>query len=135
MDNVYRVTIPDEYGGGWVDIRDRIGWAQEAYIEAQGVKPSEPDEEGNRHIMPDYFEMGMAKLKTYILAWSLTDEAGAPIPITREGFGSPDLPGDLGGWIIREAEAHYAERRRTKRGVGRTQPDDGRADSGEQGAG
>lgn len=127
METTHRLEIPEEYGGGWVEIRDRLGAAQELYIESQFMRATVVPGE-SPVVAPDFYAWTIAKWRTYIVAWSL------PLPVDVYGFESQDFDGDLGGWIIREAEAHYAERRRTKSGVDRTQPDAGRADGAEQGA-
>ena len=123
----HRIEIPDEYGGGWVDIRDRLGMAQELYIESRLMRATVVRGK-SPHVEADFYAWTMAKLRTYIVAWSL------PIPADHDGFESQDFNGDLSGWIIREAEAHYAERRRTKSGLDRIEPDAGRPAGDEQGA-
>lgn len=119
METTHRLEIPEEYGGGWVDIRERLGAAQELYIESRLMRTViHPGEAPT--VEPDFYAWTLAKWRTYIVAWSL------PLTVDQSGFESQDFDGDLGGWIIREAEAHYAERRRTKSGLDRTEPDAGR---------
>ncbi|MFZ2738429.1 MAG: hypothetical protein WAY02_09380 [Burkholderiaceae bacterium] len=110
----HRIEIPDEFGGGWVEIREKRSWADVKRIDQQALR-WEGDGSGQVIGKMDMLEQGIAKLEAAVVRWSLTDENGSSIPPDRGGFVHADFDPELGDWMIEQIDAYYAGRSRTKR--------------------
>jgi hypothetical protein len=114
----HRIEIPDDLGGGWVEIRAKRSWADVKRIDQQAIK-LEGVEGGSGSFIGkmDLLEQGIAKLESAVVRWSVTDENGGPIPPDRGGFVHPDFDPEFGDWLIEQIDAYYAGRTRSKRGA------------------
>lgn len=112
----HKIEIPDDLGGGWVEIREKRSWADVKRIDQQAIKLEGADGGGGSFIgKMDLLEQGIAKLEAAVVRWSLTDEHGGALPPDRGGFVHPDFDPELGDWLIEQIDAYYAGRSRSKR--------------------
>lgn len=117
----YKLVIPDELGGGWVEIREKRSWADVKKIDQEAIH-WEGGTDGKEAIgKMDLLEQGIAKLESAVVRWSLTDENGSTIPPNRGGFVHEDFDPELGDWLIDQIDAFYAGRSRSKRAAAATQ--------------
>ena len=117
---VHRLEIPDELGGGWVDIRKSTGWKTRVDITGKAIAAVGEDAPALEFGIAEAIE----KFLAYIVAWSLVDDDGEPVEVTREFIESDDFDGEIGGFILREADAWYAQRRLSKRRTPRAEQGD-----------
>ena len=115
----HKLEIPDDLGGGWVEIREKRSWADVKKIDQQALKWESNDGEVIGKM--DLLEQGIAKLESAVVLWSLTDENGSSIPPNRGGFVNPDFDPELGDWLIEQIDEYYAGRSRTKRAAAAAQ--------------
>lgn len=116
---MHKLIIPDELGGGWVEIREKRSWADVKRIDQQALKWESNDGEVIGHM--DLLEQGIAKLESAVVLWSLTDENDSPLPPSRGGFVNPDFDPEVGDWLIDQIDAYYAGRSRSKRAAAAAQ--------------
>jgi hypothetical protein len=115
----HRLEIPDDLGGGWVEIREKRSWADVKRIDQQAIKWESNDGVTVGHM--DLLEQGIAKLESAVVLWSLTDENGSAMAPNRGGFVNPDFDPEVGDWLIDQIDAYYAGRSRSKRAEAATQ--------------
>lgn len=111
----------DRYAGGFVDIHDRRGWADQQKIEGKGLRAIPMSGSDLDNLNADNIELeitlygrGLEVLRTAVVAWSLTDAEGQPLPANARGFNHADFPPDVGEWIVERIDAFYAAQRRTE---------------------
>ena len=114
----YRIELetfdPVLYPDGWVDIKDARSWADSTRIDSASLQMTPASNGAEMQVRADLLARGLKVLETAVIAWSLTDDAGAPVPATPSGFQSDALDADLGEWLLDQIEAHYAAQRRTQ---------------------
>lgn len=99
------------YPGEWVDIRARRSWAARQRVDAATIGQSQVV--GNElRVMPDLMARALAMLEEAVVAWSLRDASGEPLPVGRGGFQHDDFDEHLGDWLVRAVEAYYDGQRR-----------------------
>ena len=103
---------PERFAGQWVDIKAELSFYEAAEWDA-GLDAITPTVLSNGaagnvslgRISPadqDAHKLGLA-----LVAWSLVDRDGGPLPPTQQGVKSPDFPGGVGHWILAQAAEHY----------------------------
>lgn len=135
-----RITIPDDLGGGWIEIKDRRSWADSNRIASAGLRMREglTQAEIEAAQPSDLMEIdGHGKsaigIAVSVLKWS--DGLIGAHTSMRDWLDSDDLDEDLGDFLETAVEDYYASRRRSKRGSAEAQPDAGRGAGDDEGAG
>ena len=112
------------YAGGWVDVKTKRPYAVARKIESESMrvipKPGVDLENlsvDEVEIIPDLLGKGLAELGWHVVAWSLKDESGQPIPTGRAGILHEDFDDELGDWLTTRIDEIVAEGRRSKRGL------------------
>jgi hypothetical protein len=120
----------ERYPGGWADIKLGRPFAAGRKIESAGVKmfPKPGADLDNLkaddvELVYDQLSQGLATLEWHVIAWSLEDAGGNPLPVNRAGFLHEDFDDDLGAWLIDRINFHVEESRRSKRGMATTGSD------------
>lgn len=126
MPGVHRITIPEELGGGWADIKARMSLADKTRLQMPGISVGAAFD-GNGELTAnvqtfDFLENQLAPLWVALVAWSLVDDVGAPLPVSREGVLSDALPADVGEYLLEQVKEYYASSGRTKSGVATAEP-------------
>lgn len=100
-----RIDLPGEQ---WIEIKDRRSWADTKRVESASFRLG-ADASGEFAAGVDLLEEGIAKILTYVTAWSLDK------PIARATLLSDDFDGALGDEIeIAIAKAYSAAERSPK---------------------
>jgi hypothetical protein len=119
---LHRIEIPEEYGGGWVDIKARRSWKDSNKIAGAGfrIKPGVTQDEIQaaqaEGRMADLMEMDThgrlsAPLETAIVA---TSEGLKPEGMSvRDWLDSEELDEDVGDHLIKEVTGYYESKART----------------------
>lgn len=125
MANVERINLGDfdaeRYPAGWVDVRTKRGFhverkirdAQMKIVPKPGVDLDELSA-STVDLIFDGADAGTRTLEAHVIAWTLTDDAGAALPVSRAGFESEDFDADLGEWLIERIEEIVKAHRRSK---------------------
>jgi hypothetical protein len=106
-----RIAIPEEMGGGWVELRDSLSYAQKQRLDTAGttVRRTElgvvVDDEINM------YEHFIATVEAYVAGWSLD------VPADRSGVESDALTEDVGEWLFEQIKEHRAATVRSKSGA------------------
>lgn len=120
--DVHRIEIPEEYGGGWVDIKARRSWAASVRREASalrikdGVTAADVEVAQRMGHVNDVLEFDplsrmVTSLREAIVA---TSEDVRPSDISISAWlTSDELDEGLGDFLMETVEEHYAARRRT----------------------
>lgn len=77
-------TRLDLSDGDWIDVRDRLTWGQQMEMQAAGIERRQTLNAGGNDMNIDIVSFNLARLKTFIVAWSFTDpesESDAPVPV------------------------------------------------------
>lgn len=99
------------YPAEWVDIRPRRSWAARQRVDAATIGQSQVV--GNElRLMPDLMARSLAILEEAVVAWSLKDASGAPLPVGRAGFQHADFGEEIGDWLVNRIEQYYQAHRR-----------------------
>lgn len=131
--NVQRVEIPDEFGGGWVDLRVRRSWkasndaAADTYRIRDGVTDAEISQAREAgtlaHLyVPDLHARLAGRLATRIVDSSLLEREGRRLTV-RELLDSDDLDEELGDWLDDQVEELVKASARSKSGMDGAQPE------------
>lgn len=118
--DTHRIDIPEEFGGGYVDIKAKRSWKDSNKIAGagfrirQGVTQEEITAAQQEGRMADLMEMDThgrlsAPLETAIVA---TDRKPDGVSV-RQWLDSDDMDEDLGDYLIKEVDAYYESRTRT----------------------
>ena len=110
-----------EYAGEWVDIRESLSWRQRNDVDVgwMKIRPSiTQSSDGTQGVSARFAEIPavervMVLMETALVAWSLKDRNGAPLPVGRAGLDHEDFDGELGDWLLQLVQKYYAAFRRT----------------------
>ncbi len=114
----------ERYPNGWADIKLRRPYSAGRKIESAGVKmfPKVGTDLDNLRsedveLVLDQLSQGLATLEWHVIAWSLEDAGGNPLPVNRDGFLHEDFDDALGDWLVDRINFYVDENRRSKRGM------------------
>lgn len=105
---VKRIEIPEELGGGWVELRESLSWAQKQKLDVAGttyVRGVGFNDEIN------LYEHFVGIVEAYVFAWSL------PVPPDRTGIESEALTEEVGEWLFEQIKEHRDSTVRSKSGA------------------
>lgn len=133
----YRIDIPAELGGGWVEIKEKRSWADSNRLAGsalqlrQGLSATDitaAQEGGASDIFSIETHQAIAmELEVSIVA--VAPELFGAASSVREWLASDDLDEDVGDFLLGEVRGYYASRRRSKSGTVEPEPGTGRGDS------
>ena len=103
-----RIEIPDEMGGGWVELRDSLSFAQSQRLDTAGVTYIRGVGFGETVNLYEHF---IGLVEAYICGWSL------PVPPDRTGIESDALTDAVGEWLFEQITEHRAATVRSKSGA------------------
>lgn len=141
-----RVAIPEELGGGWVEIRERRGFLARTRLDEAGLRIRE-DVTSDAFLAAQasgrFGEVMEADGTGRVLVLMETAIAGIDPGVLRaHGVGtvpallrSDDLSEELGDWLLARCVEICDAEVRTKSGVGGAEPDAGRDAGGDEGPG
>jgi hypothetical protein len=123
---------------GWVEIHEQRSFLERKQIEGAAVRVSRAAADGAGDFEEELIAANMKTLELNIVAWSLTDRDGRPIPPTADGLRHEDFPEDVGIWIGDAMQQHYEAQGSSKSGTAtitpsarwRTEPEGERVSTG-----
>ena len=141
-----RLEIPPDLGGGWVEVRERRGWAARNRLISAGVTYREGVTESDlasartggevgSYIEPDTAGKAVVLVETGIAAISPEVLARHGVSTLHALLKSDDLATDLGDWLFQRVFEICDADVRSKSGLGGPEPDAGRGDGGDEGTG
>lgn len=125
----YRITIPSELGGGWVDIKERRSWADSNLIVGSRTRPRQGLTRDDIVAAAGDLSMTMefdaqsavaVPIAVSVLAWS--DGLIGACSSFREWLDSDECDEEVGDFLLQAVEEYYASRRRSKSGTAGTEP-------------
>lgn len=134
----HRITIPDELGGGWVDIKDKRSWADSNLIVGSRTRPKQGltrDEivaaNGDLSMTMEFDAQSAVAvpIAVSVLAWS--EGLIGACSSFREWLDSDECDEEVGDFLLQAIEEYYASRRRSKSGTAGTEPPAGQHESAE----
>lgn len=141
-----RVEIPEELGGGWVEIRERRGFLARTRLEEAGLRLRDEAQEADIVAASAGAAVGsVLEIDNTSRVLVLMETAVAaidPAVLARHGvttfpalLRSEDLTEELGDWLLARCVEICDAEVRTKSRVGGPEPDAGRGAGADEGAG
>lgn len=106
-----RIDIPPEFGGGWVELRDHLSFAQKQRLDTAGITTRRTELGVMQDDVVDLYEHFIGVVEAYVCAWSL------PVPPDRSGVESEALTEQVGEWLFEQIKEHRAATVRSKSGA------------------